>query len=279
MLAAALLCALTGCSETRLAYDHLDLIAALKLREYVKFTPPQKQVFEDRFTALWRWHRMTQLPLYAQQLRVLAADVQAPVSVELLRQRSVEINRTIGQTVHRALAETAPVLAQLDDAQIAGLIDAIDRDDARARRKWEQLPDTQWRQKLSDQLVEQFKRWSGSVSDEQRGLIAAWSASQVRDRDASRLDDVWRAAFAQLLQQRRAPDFAQRLDTFLFEPEQPELKEVLARAHDDDERRLQLFAQLAASASEPQKAHYRQRLLDLAKDFDTLAAEPGPLPG
>lgn len=273
-LAVVLLCSLAACSETRLAYDHLDVIAAWKLRGYVTLTPPQKQAYEARFADLWHWHRTTQLPAYAQALRALAADTQAPVSAELLRQRSSEIDRSIGETLHRALAESAPLIAQLDDAQIAGLIAALAREDARARKKREQLSDAQWRQKQSQDAIDQFKNWAGSISAGQRDRIAAWNAAQPRDREAYRLDAIWRQAFAGLLAHRRDPGFAQRLDGFVFDPEVPELKQNLARQHDGDLQRIQFFAQMAATASESQKAHYRQRLLDLAKDFDALAAEP-----
>ena len=58
----------SGCGF-RFVYNHLDWWTNWYLDDYVTLNKQQKQVFDEQFEQLHLWHRKTQLPAYAQQLK------------------------------------------------------------------------------------------------------------------------------------------------------------------------------------------------------------------
>src|SRR5206468_2139331 len=51
-----LLACVGGCSQTRFAYEHLDLYARWRAHEYVSLKTAQSEEFKREFAVLWRWH-------------------------------------------------------------------------------------------------------------------------------------------------------------------------------------------------------------------------------
>src|SRR5258708_3833766 len=68
---------LAACSATRLGYNHLDDLLHWEVSSYVDLDPAQQRLFDAELQSLWMWHRQSQLPLYAAELRRLAGLVQA----------------------------------------------------------------------------------------------------------------------------------------------------------------------------------------------------------
>ena len=92
-LSFALLLALAGCSTgLRLAYQNLDRLAMWTLDDYVSLDKAQKAAFRREFSALQAWHRSTELPLYAADLRSLAsAFEQDPAPREALERAMSQV--------------------------------------------------------------------------------------------------------------------------------------------------------------------------------------------
>ncbi|GAC1625907.1 MAG: hypothetical protein NVS9B10_13380 [Nevskia sp.] len=269
-----------GCSAgTRLGYNHLDTLVAWRLSDYVRLDATQKPAFKRSFDALWDWHRQTQLPRYAQDLRRLAAEVGEAVPTRAAAELQIAtIERhgdALGEKIGSALAPLIPVL---DDAQVAGLIahqrQEIERDE---RKHADETPEAR-RKRYLRRVADFYDGWVGDLNETQkaaaerawtRGLATLPSAAQRRQ---GRLDDLQR--LEALFAQRHAADFPERLRKFGDDdPELPATErgrsEAATRA-----RQRQLTLDVLTALDAAQRRKLQARLLELAEDCEALAAEP-----
>lgn len=269
LLLTGLILAVAGCSRLGLVYNHLDTLARLELRSFVDLTPPQREAFDAALARVWQWHRSTQLPQVAAELRVLARQAQAPLPPEAIEQLSLRAGELGAVTLRRILQEAAPIVATLDDAQVASILAQIEKRSAKAQKQRARLEDEEWAEQRYDDLIDQLDDWSGSVTPAQRGRIRRWSQELIPLRSVSD-DRQRRQAFAELLHTRREPELQQRLEAF-FLPDPPRPRKAAERQRHAAAH--QLAADLSALATAPQRAHLRERLEKLATQIERLAVQ------
>lgn len=267
---------LGGCSLTRLAYDHLPVMLRWQAGDYVDFTPQQDRDFKLEIARVIAWHRRSQLPLYAADLRGLAGEVRAgPLSPGQVRAFSDRVDQHWDDLAEAAVPGYVHLHSELDDAQVADMVRRIGQQlERRARKRLEQS-EPERRQRLAGDMDERLDQWIGRPTPQQRQMVQAWAA-QVRLTTPE--DQVQRRAnlerYAALLATRRDPGFADRVRAFIQAPEGD--AETQARDRAERERWLDLLAALTATLDAAQREHLRQRLLAYAQDFEALAAEPAP---
>ena len=265
-MAAALL---AGCSGLGLVYNRLDTLARFQIGRYVDLKPQQQSEFDQRFDALWRWHRTTQLPLYAQDLRELQQATAAPLSAAEVRAISERMQDRAEITSAEALRTAAPTLAALSDRQVQQLLAAIDERAAKERRKQHKLSDSDWAEKRADEAIGRLGEWAGSATPAQRQRIELWAAALARppaDAQAER-----RRQFGELLQHRREPGFAEQLQRYGMEPFSEE-----AAVPGEKQRRAtgELLADLSRMATPQQRRFLYDKLGAMARELETLAQKP-----
>jgi hypothetical protein len=274
----ALLCGIAlllgGCSATRLAYDHLDTLMRWQASDYVDLTSAQRRDFNVELYELWAWHRATQLPLYAADLKVLAGQVQAgPLSLQQVEQADQRAIEHWNNLIERAAPGYARLHAVLSDTQVSDMLARIGKQvDRKARKRLQQTP-AQRRQRNLDEMNELLRHWIGHPSEQQRQLVEQWAAcvavddAHVQRQEQQRKDRLLR--YAGLLATRNQPGFEERVRAFIFSPQGVGEDEEIAQ----QERWLRLLAELSATLAAAQREHLRQHLLDYATEFDALAEE------
>lgn len=267
---------LAGCSTTRLAYDHLDTLLHWQATDYVDLTTAQKRNLDGEIRDWWAWHRRTQLPLYAAELRRLAAEAQAgPVT----RARLEALGDTVEGWWIASATQAAPGFARLnadlDDAQIAGEVRRIGKEAERRMNKRLRHGDDGRRREAAEEMDERLEQWLGSTSAAQEALVRQWaadlrliSAAQLQQRRAQ-LDQ-----YAALLAGRAQPGFAQRMRDYLITNHDD--AGLQAQEREARLRWFQLLADVSGSLSAEQRQHLVRRLIGFAEDFEALAAEGAP---
>lgn len=276
LLSAALLAA---CSTgTRLAYNHLDTLARWEAGKYVDLTAEQRTAFDAEFRPVWAWHRRSELPRYAAELRAIARQLAAGNPDRAAIDRFGDEIESYGDAVaDRIRPGLARLLARLDDAQVEKLL--ADRRQAfdKSFRKQHGRTLEQRREKEQDEREDGVATWIGPLNPAQKALLAAniaddvtrgaFDVEQVRIERNRQLDRL-----AALLAQRRQPDFESRIKVF-ENPDDPAMRrdgEALR------ERSRAQLAALSAAMDAAQREHLRRRLLGFAEDFAALAAESAP---
>ncbi|HEY0974717.1 MAG TPA: DUF6279 family lipoprotein [Solimonas sp.] len=282
LAAIAALLTLCGCSMTQLAYDNLDTLVHWELRDYVRLNDRQSAQFDAGFDAAWAWHRHSELPKYADDLRALAAALDAPLSrtdLEALRARLRAHQR---QTMARIAELACDLGPSLDDRQVASLLAKFEADQADYARRAVDVPAARQRRDAERELLKQLRRWLGTVTPTQRTLISDWSAERPLVNgiwlDTRR---QWRTTLADVLAARTEPTFCTRLSPLIVERDAT-LTQAQADALDANQARwLDLTEALQTTLTSSQRDTLRARLLELTRDLDALSAsehagEPEP---
>jgi hypothetical protein len=276
-LACLLLCCtallLQACSTTRLGYDHLDTVLRWVLSDYVDIETPQTQLWDQDFPPLWQWHRRTQLPQYAADLRRLAGEVKAgPLSFPQLQQDSTRLTGYWHATVEQALPGFAAFCASLSDEQTADMVKRIGAKIDKKGRKRDSYNEAERRERLTNETDASMRKWLGSINDAQRQLVAQWvqGVQLIGPRDTADQRAIL-AHFEALMKNRNDPGFQAGLHDLLLPPEKPD--DPPSRSAVERDRWLKLLAEVSATLEPEQRQHLHDKLQGYAEDFEALAAE------
>ncbi len=264
---------LTACSTTRLAYDHLDILLRWEISDYVDLTAQQRKSLDADLYPLWSWHRRTQLPLYAADLRQLADAVQSgPLSVEQIEIFSAHVAQHWQDLVMETLPGYIRLNAGLNDAQIEGVIQKMskDIDEAERRREKRSLQDRQ--KHLVNDMNQQLSDWIGRLNTRQRQLVAQWGAEALPETSAWATEQhAVLDRYAVLLASSSQIGFEDRMRNFLLTQDNSDKSQSVDAV--EKKRWIQLMADISATLEPAQRKHLRERLLGYAEEFEMLAAE------
>jgi len=275
MLAAAA-ALLAGCSSlVRVAYDNSDIAVRIMANEYLDLQGEQAELFKVRLARFHEWHRLEELPRYAQALDSAAARVARGATredvvwvVEVVRER---YRALAGQAVDEAI----PVLVTLGPDNFA----AIEKKFAAGNRKLaEELlegdPAARDTARI-DAIVDRFEEWLGSVSAKQRGLIAHYvrmhpvdATLRLKNREARQ-----RELMRVLRQEQKKSSFRSSLRAVVVDYDARRDAEYARAWGEWRDRVITLVTEVLAAASPAQREHAAARLRRYAEDFRALAEE------
>ena len=121
-LLGSLLALLSGCSVVKLGYRGAGTFTLHWLDRYLELDNKQQTWASERIDAFYAWHRVTQLPEYAQWLtRRTALLKQDPVTAADLLALNADITTWLDIAATKALPDLAALALQLKPAQIAAI--------------------------------------------------------------------------------------------------------------------------------------------------------------
>ena len=269
------LAALAGCSALKLSYNRLDWITAWQIGRFVDLDPSQKELFDDGFREVWRWHRGTQLTLYVRDLRELAATLERPLSAARVEEYLDRSQVHLGRVLQEIVPDSARLLQSFDDAQVADLLDNLaDRRRARAEES-EGMTTEELREESEKQMARNLKRWIGSLNREQKNRIRRWAAERAYAGTIwHQYQEAWASAFTEVLAQRREPGFDQRLGELFDHGRVPYGEEMAKVQAHNRQAWIGVMADLSAMLTPDQRKHMQARLRELATDLEELANQP-----
>ena len=265
---------LYSCSSLQFAYNRLDWLLAEQIDDYISFSDNQEALLEKHLEQLLRWHRHSQLPIYAQWLRRVQNHLSEGLQPEDLDAYETELRAMYGALLQQLTPPAAELLATLSDDQVEELLTALDKRNRKYQTKRADLPPAKWRNKRAEQMLEHSERWLGDTTPQQGERIEQWAAElELSAPETLVYRQRWRDAFGKLLQERQQPDFGHRLYDLAARPEILQ-SDTLRRMR---RHNLQLFKQLLLDLyvlSNTEQRHYLgHRLQTLSNDFDELAAQ------
>jgi hypothetical protein len=264
---------LTACSTTRLAYNHLDTLLHWVISDYVDLSDVQQKSLDADFDALWNWHRRTQLPLYAADLRKLADAVQAgPLSMEQVQAFSTRAVQRGQDLVTAALPGYIRMNAGLSDAQIAHAFQRLNKEIDDTERRHETRTAEERRKHRIDSMEHSLTGWIGKPTPPQRQMVEQWvAADPPQPSDSAAEQHAVLNRYAALLANRHEPGFEDRMRRFLLAEDDSDANRSSEMA--EEKRWLQFLADLSATLEPAQREHLRKRLLGYAADCESLANE------
>jgi Family of unknown function (DUF6279) len=267
---------LVGCSSVvRVAYNNSDIAVRMMADEYFDLQEEQAALFKVRLARFHEWHRIEELPRYAQVLDSAAVRVRRGVTRADVEWAVAAIRERYRVLVTEAIDAAIPVLATLTPQNLG----ALERKFAASNRKFsdEYLTGTSaGRDKARDDAIgARFDEWLGSVSTAQQRLISGYVRTQTGIQ-ALRLAD--RKARQQELvgllgREHDAAVLRERLRAFFVDYEAQRSPEYARASREWEDRVITLVTEVLQAASPAQREYAADRLTRYADDFRALAAE------
>jgi hypothetical protein len=279
VVAFALLCGATACSNVRFSYNYADTFSLYYLDSYLDLDSLQEKQASASLQALIAWHRKNELPAYASELAVAQRQVLGRLTLEQLYGTNEFLRASLQRTSLQAVPMLADLMLSLSPGQVAYLRQQLEQSNADFRE--ENLAGTpeQQRQQRHEMLLVQLNDWFGELDAQQLALVRVASADWPVDNQFWYAERLIRqqeilALIDYAVQQRPGhSQLVERLQQYIlrFERDRPEQRQ--ARIDLSREHALRLIVALAKDASAQQKRHMVARAQSLIDDFSVLVAQ------
>ena len=265
----------TGCAK--LFYNRLDSLAAWYVGNLVSLDDQQQSTLRAWLAQTLEWHRETELGRYATFLRELSADVAKP-SGRVTYQRALDRVEGFAQDF---TAQTAPqaarLLMELSPAQVEEfLVNLEEKSNERAEENRDALRDGTWQTKRVKDTQRQLKRWTGTITEEQKVLVRDM-AQHIQPTTADWLESQrqWRAALGDALGEAfsNRDNAEKRILQLLREPDTQWTAQYKTKEAGNREQMLSLLEALDASLTPAQRGRMQRELTTLADRLEALTEE------
>ncbi|MCR6652612.1 MAG: DUF6279 family lipoprotein [Cellvibrionaceae bacterium] len=270
-----LLLTLAACT-TKVAYNFLDWAIEWKVQRMVKLHGEQKILTQKAIKDFHHWHRTTQLPLYADYLRLLQIRLNdTPITGEEIHAETDKVQVLVDQSVEKVLPDATEVLSTLSDAQVKELLKSV----AEERKEYKEEyvdPSEKKRQRIYyKKFIKHAQDWLGTLSKAQKEQVKTWS-EQLEPFETLNLEQqkIWEQDLEKILAQRQDKTaLLKDLQNLMFHRTdnwQPELEKILDR---NQALSYELIANLLNGMSEGQRKHMNKKIEDYVKLFGELSGE------
>lgn len=171
-----------GCG-TKFAYNNISWFAVSYIEDFVSLSNSQESELEARLDSLQAWHKETQLPLYIEQLQVLKNINRSELSPAFIVEQSEQIKNHIRSIVNKFSPDIYALSMQLSPKQDREFLTNFRKKQQEFYEERLSLNDDDSRERYRDRIEERLERWLGSVSKEQKQIIATWSQEWINTND------------------------------------------------------------------------------------------------
>jgi Family of unknown function (DUF6279) len=270
---------ISGCSITRLGYDHGPRLTWWWLDGYIGFDQEQKTPAKQAIRDWFDWHRTTQLLEYASWLSSVRRQIEGPLTPAQVCHWSDELQDIISPALDHAVQLATPVAMILSEPQWRHLEQRYTKSNDKLRHKYLQ-PDPDDRLNASiKRTTKRFKQLYGRLDNTQHSLIAANAESSPFD------PEEW--LFERQRRQQLTLVTLQRLSSGPVPTEQAvnQLRKLAEHTFRSDDPGYRLYQEILAmhicgtiaqvhnSATPTQRQHAYDKLLSWENDLQVLAGD------
>lgn len=272
LLASVLL--LNGCA-VKFVYNQLDWLIPIYLRSYIKLENTQKEFVRERIDHHLDWHRKTQLPLYAQQLRKIVNTISSDVDRETIREQHAEVEQLGDQLIEAIAPDIAKVLLTSNDEQLKFLHEKMNAGITEFKADYVDIPIKELKQKRSFELQKYIERWTGELTDKQQALLVTWQDQYIPvAHELLQHQMAWQEKFNQVMTSKSNQKMKKAALISLLTDSDPFIDDQYqAKLDHNFDLTVELFLSFHSSLEEKQIKHLSKKMLAYAKDFEELSKQ------
>ena len=259
-----------GCRVIQVLYNHAEWLVLREADKSLCPGPSQRAALKQALHDLFVWHRHAELPRYARLLRQVAAGLQRPVTRELIRSTTQELEEAWRRTerqIEAPLVGIGMTLGRREAGCLAQSLTRGRRDDLADERESAAAYSARQRK----EAVSRLEPWIGDLSPAQLALLArllparqdAVAAARARFNRGLRLVSALESSDAV-----KKRGWLRALLTDRYALHSREERELLSRQSQGNEERIWQFLQ---TLSQSQRARLARTLVEYAADFEELA--------
>ena len=272
-LLCVLLLAVSASGCAKLVYNRLDTLAAWYVGNLVSLDDQQRSNLRAWLAQTLEWHRESELGRYARFLRDLSSEVAQPAGREAYQRVLDQVEGFAADFTAQTAPQAARLLMELSPAQVEEFLANLEeKSNERSADDREAIRDGTWQAKQVKSAQRQVKRWTGTITEEQKLLVREMS-QHIQPTTAEWLDSQrqWRTALGDAFSNR---DTAQeRILQLLREPDTQWTAQYKTKEASNREQVLSLVTALDASLTPAQRQRMQRELTTLAERLEVLTKE------
>ena len=262
---------------TNFFYNRLDTLAAWYIQDLVSLDDDQRSNLRSWLEGTLQWHRKSELTHYVSFVRELAGTASRPGNSTSYRVIESQVETFGARLVEQAAPDAARLLMSLSPAQLTEFETNLgEKSRERNQKNLKALADGDWHEKRAKDIEKQLKRWTGSVTKEQKQLIAQQSERfDSTTTDWLESQGHWRKAMFGALQERfsagQSPAAVEeRILALLRKPESQWTRAYQSKSKQNREQSLTVLAALDASLTPAQRSYLQAELAKLAQQLEVM---------
>ena len=169
--------ALSGCSGMRWLYSYADNYFVGIVQDYFDPTPEQLRDVRANAEQLLAWHRRHELPLYVAMFEQAAQKTRDGLTEDEVNWGLAQLRARYDTLAQRIVEANASLLAGLSTSNLAALERKFATENAKLERVYLDADHARRDERRVERIQNQFERWVGPLSGQQRAIIAAWVAA------------------------------------------------------------------------------------------------------
>ncbi len=278
LLIAAVVIVVVGCS-TRFIYFHLDWLIPWYISDYISLDSEQKNMLEKRLLAQLEWHCRTQLPVYAEALRVLGNDVADPanpIDVERLRFHYARFMELWQALLREIASDVTDLLLTASDEQIDELFANLASRNQEFREKYVDLPANELDKNRQARMLKRVDYWISDPTALQIQAVAEWNATLMPIAEQWLQNRERTQAHARTVLEKRddSLEFRKEMFDLIVYSERLRPEAYQQKIDFNTDVTLKLMVQLDRLLTDEQRQHFIKRIESLASDLDSISCDP-----
>ena len=187
---------LGGCSSITFIYNQFDNLFPWYLESYVDLDRDQKQYLDELLTPFFQWHRVEEMPKYAQIIGDLELAINDEVDIENIALITHNVEESWFRLEDQMIMWATPLARELSDEQITKFIQVLKTKTTQSEKKLLLRNDQVYQSDSYKSLRKNLRRFMGSMTKDQLELVKITS-QEMRRVDAERIQS--RKAFNEKL--------------------------------------------------------------------------------
>ncbi len=187
---------LGGCSSITFIYNQFDNLFPWYLQSYVDLDRDQKKYLDELLTPFFQWHRVEEMPKYAQIIGDLELAINDEVDIENIALITHNVEESWFRLEDQMIMWATPLARELSDEQITKFIQVLKTKTTQSEKKLLVRNDQVYQSDSYKSLRKNLRRFMGSLTKDQLDLVKI-ASKKMKRVDAERIQS--RKAFNERL--------------------------------------------------------------------------------
>jgi len=171
---------LGGCSSITFIYNQFDNLFPWYLESYVDLDRDQKQYLDELLTPFFQWHRVEEMPKYAQIIGSLESAIDNKIDIESIALITDNVEESWFRLEDQMIVWIIPLARELSDEQIAKFIQVLRTKTTQSEKKLLLRNDQVYQSDSYKSIRKNLRRFMGSLTKDQLDLVKITSKEMKR---------------------------------------------------------------------------------------------------
>ena len=171
---------LGGCSSITFIYNQFDNLFPWYLESYVDLDRDQKQYLDELLTPFFQWHRVEEMPKYAQIIGSLERAIDNEIDIESIALITDNVEESWFRLEDQMIFWIIPLARELSDEQIAKFIQVLRTKTTQSEKKLLLRNDQVYQSDSYKSIRKNLRRFMGSLTKDQLDLVKITSKEMKR---------------------------------------------------------------------------------------------------